>query len=77
MNPVRLLLVLIILPCFKCLAQSGYQPYRPSLPRFVGPVRNVTVALGKEAVLQCAVENLGDHKVSVQQSTDRLSSEAS
>lgn len=32
-------------------------------PDFVGPIENVTVALGREAVLTCSVSDLGDYKV--------------
>lgn len=35
------------------------------MPRFVGPVVNVTVPLGREAVLSCSVENLATYKVSI------------
>ncbi|ODM94538.1 Lachesin, partial [Orchesella cincta] len=33
------------------------------MPRFVGPVVNVTVPLGREAILSCSVENLVSYKV--------------
>lgn len=32
-------------------------------PRFVEPIPNVTVVLGRDANLPCVVENLGTHKV--------------
>ncbi|CAH2267264.1 jg14731 [Pararge aegeria aegeria] len=32
-------------------------------PNFVGPIENVTVALGREAVLTCSVSDIGDYKV--------------
>lgn len=32
-------------------------------PRFVEPIPNVTVALGRDASLPCIVENLGTYKV--------------
>lgn len=32
-------------------------------PRFVGSVRNRTAPLGREAILECSVENLGNYKV--------------
>lgn len=35
-------------------------------PRFVEPIPNVTVALGRDASLPCVVENLGTYKVSLQ-----------
>ncbi|XP_069173872.1 lachesin [Procambarus clarkii] len=34
-----------------------------ALPRFQEPIKNVTVPLGREAVLSCIVENLGEYKV--------------
>ena len=33
------------------------------MPRFVGPVTNVTVPVGREAIITCTVENLGSFKV--------------
>lgn len=36
---------------------------RDSEPNFVGPIENVTVALGREAVLTCSVSDIGDYKV--------------
>jgi len=33
------------------------------MPRFVGPVENVTVAVGREGILTCTVDNLGSYKV--------------
>lgn len=35
-----------------------------SMPRFAQPIGNVTVAVGRDASLPCAVENLGPFKVS-------------
>lgn len=32
-------------------------------PDFVGHVQNVTVAVGREADLQCQVKNVGEYKV--------------
>lgn len=34
------------------------------MPRFAHPIGNVTVAVGRDASLPCAVENLGPFKVS-------------
>lgn len=34
-------------------------------PQFTGPIENVTVALGREAVLSCSVTELGNYKVSL------------
>lgn len=34
-------------------------------PEFGDVIKNVTVALGREAILSCIVDNLGDYKVSV------------
>lgn len=36
---------------------------RDAEPDFIGPIENVTVALGKAAVLTCSVSDLGDYKV--------------
>lgn len=36
---------------------------RDAEPDFAGPIQNVTVALGREAVLTCSVTDLGDYKV--------------
>ncbi|KAJ8714598.1 hypothetical protein PYW07_002823 [Mythimna separata] len=36
---------------------------RDAEPDFIGPIENVTVALGREAVLTCSVSDLGDYKV--------------
>lgn len=35
----------------------------PAAPCFVGPIQNVTVAVGREAVLTCVVDDLGQYKV--------------
>jgi hypothetical protein len=34
-------------------------------PEFLNPMENVTVALGREAILVCSVKNIGEHKVSL------------
>lgn len=34
-------------------------------PDFTGPIQNVTVAVGREAVLTCSVTELGHYKVSI------------
>lgn len=36
----------------------------PEIPKFGEPISNVTVPVGREAVLTCAVENLSTYKVS-------------
>lgn len=33
-------------------------------PDFMGPIQNVTVAIGREAILSCSVTELGHYKVS-------------
>lgn len=35
-------------------------------PEFLSAMKNVTVALGREAILVCSVKNIGEHKVSTQ-----------
>ncbi|XP_074034834.1 lachesin [Leptinotarsa decemlineata] len=40
-------------------------------PQFSGPIRNVTVALGREAVLSCSVSNLGHYKVGWMKAEDQ------
>lgn len=32
-------------------------------PDFIGPIKNVTVAIGREAILSCSVTDLGHYKV--------------
>lgn len=34
------------------------------VPEFTWPIQNVTVAVGREAVLSCSITDLGDYKVS-------------
>ncbi|XP_050679317.1 opioid-binding protein/cell adhesion molecule-like [Leptidea sinapis] len=36
---------------------------RDAEPNFDGPIENVTVALGREAILTCSVSDIGDYKV--------------
>lgn len=38
-------------------------PAGPVLPDFSEPIRNVTVPLGREAVLSCVISNLAEYKV--------------
>lgn len=38
---------------------------RDAEPDFLGPIENVTVALGREAVLTCSVSDIGDYKVRI------------
>lgn len=33
-------------------------------PIFTGPIENISVPVGKEAILSCHVQNLGNYKVS-------------
>ena len=33
-------------------------------PRFSKPIQNVTVMIGRDAILKCVVDNLGKYKVS-------------
>lgn len=35
----------------------------PDLPVFGGPIHNVTIPMGRDAVLACVVENLQTYKV--------------
>lgn len=44
------------------ITELSSQSYTPK-PRFVGSVKNRTAALGREASLECSVENLGNYKV--------------
>lgn len=37
-------------------------------PKFKEPINNVTIPVGREAMLKCAVEDLGSFKVSFEQS---------
>ncbi|XP_026482520.1 lachesin [Ctenocephalides felis] len=43
-----------------------------SEPEFTSPINNVTVALGREAVLTCTVSNLGNYKVGWLRASDQL-----
>ncbi|XP_056640219.1 lachesin-like [Diorhabda sublineata] len=40
-------------------------------PQFIGPIQNVTVALGREAVLSCTVTDLGNYKVGWMKADDQ------
>jgi len=40
-------------------------------PEFLNPMENVTVALGREAILVCSVKNIGEHKVSLKKNNYR------
>lgn len=35
------------------------------IPNFTGPILNVTVPLGREAMLECNIDNLSAYKVSI------------
>ena len=41
---------------------SGYHHQQEAEPRFVGHVANITVTVGREAVLSCSVTDLQDYK---------------
>lgn len=41
-------------------------------PDFVGPIQNVTVAVGREAVLSCTVTDLGTYRVSELEKSDQF-----
>lgn len=43
---------------------SGLSVDQVPEPHFTGPIENITVAVGKEAILSCYVQNLGTYKVS-------------
>lgn len=34
-------------------------------PKFTGPIQNATVAVGRDAILTCMVEDIGSYRVSV------------
>ncbi|XP_068246387.1 lachesin-like [Palaemon carinicauda] len=66
--PVFLTIVLGISSCYSNIIT--YPPARinevasdEAEPDFVGAIKNVTVPLGKEAVLSCVVDNLGEYRV--------------
>lgn len=42
---------------------TASSPAGPVLPDFSEPIRNVTVPLGREAVLSCVISNLAEYKV--------------
>lgn len=45
-------------------ATTGLSVDQVPEPHFTGPIENITVAVGKEAILSCYVQNLGTYKVS-------------
>ena len=44
---------------------TASSPAGPLLPEFNEPIRNVTVPMGREAVLSCVISNLGEYKVTI------------
>lgn len=45
----------------------------PGAPQFAEFIRNVTVPLGREAVLSCVINNLAEYKVSLAEKSVHLS----
>lgn len=45
------------------LGMSNVPRFASETPQFAGPIENVTVPLGREAVLSCTVTQLGHYKV--------------
>lgn len=43
--------------------QSNIFFFISEIPKFTGPIVNVTVPIGREAVLECGVDNLSTFKV--------------
>jgi hypothetical protein len=43
---------------------SPYSAVTTAVPQFSESIRNVTVPLGREAVLSCVINNLAEYKVS-------------
>jgi hypothetical protein len=53
-----------VLYFFVELDNSVYHTHVPErTPTFAGPIHNVTVNVGREAVLECPVNHLGQYKV--------------
>ena len=48
-------------------SEDASSPELELLPSFVGQVQNVTVAVGRDADLDCSVRNVRDYKVNVKQ----------
>lgn len=46
--------------CLACIDGAEWGGFEPE---FIGPMSNVTVPAGRDAVLSCSVANLGGHKV--------------
>ncbi|XP_039291417.1 lachesin isoform X2 [Nilaparvata lugens] len=49
---------------------KGQHHFGPK-PYFIHPIQNVTVNTGREAVLTCAIENLGEHRIGWLRSEDQ------
>lgn len=58
------MLVLTLSLCFPAAHMNEVGTSEPE-PDFGDVIKNVTVALGREAILSCIVDNLGDYKVGV------------
>eukprot|EP00095_Tigriopus_kingsejongensis_P012321 maker-scaffold1540_size36711-snap-gene-0.4 protein:Tk12321 transcript:maker-scaffold1540_size36711-snap-gene-0.4-mRNA-1 annotation:"lachesin isoform x2" len=58
---IKLTILLIILPHRG--VQGTVDKSKNTHPEFLGPIPNVTVAVGRDAVLACVVKNLQDYKV--------------
>ncbi|CAH1721150.1 lachesin-like [Aphis gossypii] len=53
---------LLLIVAVVVISSSDVQKDGPE-PEFLNPMENVTVALGREAILVCSVKNIGEHKV--------------
>ncbi|KAL5242060.1 hypothetical protein ACI65C_009469 [Semiaphis heraclei] len=53
---------LLLFAAVVAVSSSDVQKDGPE-PEFLNPMENVTVALGREAILVCSVKNIGEHKV--------------
>ncbi|XP_030748206.1 lachesin-like [Sitophilus oryzae] len=73
MGPLSFLMERYVTCCFLCLtlAVSTFQAFQEEWstvhlleePEFAAPINNLTVPVGREAILSCTVNNLGKYKV--------------
>ncbi|XP_068909845.1 neurotrimin-like isoform X2 [Tenebrio molitor] len=60
---VKHLIFALSLPAFVAVVTEAAMDITADIPKFTGPILNVTVPVGREAVLECGVDNLSNFKV--------------
>ncbi|CAH1992558.1 unnamed protein product [Acanthoscelides obtectus] len=60
-----------VLPIGQSFTQPNTGRYQTETPQFSSPIENITVALGREAVLSCTVTELGNYKVGWMKADDQ------